>query len=1178
MGMDKKLAFQILGIAQTQEEDRIRQRYLSLLKDTNPEDDPEGFKRLREAYEEALRSAAQREDEREEEPQGEVGQWMKRVRETYRDIFLRRDEEVWKELFEDSVCVGFDTFLDARGQILSFLAGHSFLPRVIWQQLDKTFHVMDDFDALKEEFHVNFLRHIEYHLNTDDFLDYSLFEEKEDYGPENDEEVDRYIMEFFEIRNQLEEGETEGVEKALGDLARHGLYHPYEEVERLRLYIRQEESEKGKELAESLLLRYPEDSYVQIWAGKVFSDAGDEERGFSLWEAVLAKEPEYYMARYFALGYLVRQKQWYQAGKYINELLKVNSQDEELREQLNEINQGLVPLVQEAYEKGEGFEDLEKEEVPLFLGRRLYNMERFEEVMELLYKDPELLKKEEGSLNLKTWTLYRLGRYEEAVPVFREYLTCLEEIPDETERAAKTAQAHRTLGACFFDMGNREEGERETRMAMERETNERSRLDCKSYLAKKYLSFREYERAVEECDEILAQDENYYPAYLTRQEACYYLKRGQQVVDDYYRAIDLYAGYDRPYLYAAMVFYNHSQYQDAMGVIERARENKVEFSKKFCFQEAKIRRMLAESPEERQEVLELLDALLSAQEEENGEPKQEEGAKQGNGADGEDSLDRTELIFEKALVFEDDEKLIDAAALVVEAIKMSPKEPYYRLVLGNLLRDMQKYAEALKEYELVEEVYHHAEFYFGMGVCHEEAGNWAKAINYYEKAVELEEFYRDTHHRLYRGYLNRYGKMWKKEDYEAALFHINKQLEVTNNRPYRLWDRAYLYDEGMEIEKALADYEEALETVEKADRYIILENIGFTYKKDRQFAKACEFFGRAVEEMEKKDASERGYYHLAECRKKMGDYEGAIAGCRTGLAVFPKDEDMWELLSDCYAETGRLEEALAVTKEWCAQAGKTVEYYNQAAFVLVKMGKLEEGFRCYEDGKKELIKNAADKAELAKLYEKWGNRFDSIADFAASADLYRDAAVLYRENWDQLNVECKLVKNSYMAGNRERAAKHAEKVMELLKERGATMEDYLSYPSYTPIRMGWMAWIELALGNKEKAKEYFEKMEQIRPCTGCGYQQCFESSLWLAFYHYAEGDYEKAAELLAETLKRNPDEQTAAYLLQKMQNQTGESGAAGRRFPQKPDGSTRAQDAQQKQGFLEKLFRRKTQK
>lgn len=1161
--MDKKLAFQTLGIAETKEEDRIRQRYLSLLKDTNPEDDPEGFKRLREAYEAALRFAGEHEEEEEQEPQGEVGVWMKRVRETYRDVFLRRDAGRWKKLFEDPVCVGFDTFLDARIQILGFLSGHSFLPRTVWQQLDHTFHILDDFDVLKEEFHVNFLRHIEYHVNTDDFLDYSLFEAQADYAPENDEEVDQYMIAFFEVRNKLEEGETEGVEQALADMKRHGLYHPYEEVERLRLYVRLEESGKGKELAEDLLARYPEDSYVQIWAGKIFSDGGDEERGFALWEAVLEKEPEYYMARYFALGYLMRRKQWYQAGKYINELLQVNSRDEELREQLDEINQGLVPLVQAAYDKGEGFEDLKEEEVPLFLGRRLYNMERFEEVLELLEKDPRLSKREEDNLNLKTWTLYRLGRYEEAIPVFQEYLGCLEEIPDEKERTSKMAQAHRILGVCFFDMGNREAGERETRTALEMETDERGRLDCKSYLANKYLSFEEYERAVEECDEILAADEDYYPAYLVRQEACYHLKRGQQVVDDYYRAIALYPGYDKPYLYAAMIFYNYSQYKDAMGVIERARENKVEFSPKLYFQEVKISRMLAESAEERQEVMKHLDALLHATEEVYGQP--EEDAQQ------EDMLDRAELLFEKALVFEDDERLPDAVALVHEALKLNPKATYYHLVLGNLLRDMQNYAGALKEYQLVEEVYHHPEFYFGMGVCHEEAENWTEAIYYFEKAVEQDEFYRDTNHRLYLAYLNRYGKTWKKEDYDAAVFHIGKQLEITNNRAYRLWDRAYLYGDGMEIEKALADYREALELVEKADRYIILENIGFIYKKDRQFEKAYEYFKRAVEEMGKKDASGKGYHNMAECMKKAGDYERAIASCRAGLAIFPKDEDIWEMLSDCYEETGRYEEALAVTKEWCAQTGKTVEYYNQVAFVLVKMGKIKEGFRCYEDAKKELIKNAADKEELAKLYEKWGNRFHGIADFAAAADMYRDATVLYRDNWDRFDAECKLVKESYMAGNREMAAKHAEKVLEVLKERDATPEDYMSYPGYVPIRMGWMAWIELALGHKEKARGYFEKMEQSRPCVGCGYQKCFESSLWLAFYYYTEGDYEKAASLLAETLKRNPEEQTAEYLLQKMQ------GGAGSLL-QTLDGRTLTQETGSKQGLVARLFHRKPEK
>lgn len=1169
--MDKKLAFQVLGIEETKEEDRIRESYLSLLKDTNPEDDPEGFKRLREAYEEALRSAAERGEDIEEEPQGEVGVWMKGVREAYRDLFLRRDAEVWRELLEDPVCVGFDTFLEAREQLLGFLSGHSFLPQTVWKLLDATFHVVDDMDALKESFHINFLRHIEYHVNTRDFLDYALFEAKENYGPENDEEVDAYITGFFEIRNKLEEGETEGVEQALTDLAGRGLYHPYEEVERLRLYIRLEESEKGKELAESLLARYPEDSYVQIWTGKIFSDAGDEEKGYQLWQAVLEREPEYYMARYFALGYLKRQEQWYQARKYVNELLRVNSRDEELLEDLKEINEKLAPLIRAAYDKGEGFEDRTKEEVPLLLGRTLYNMERFEEVLELLNQDPELSKKEENPLNLKTWTLYRLERYEEAVPVFEEYLQCLEELPEGEEKEEKKAQAHRILGICFFCMDNREAGERETRTAMEAETDERGRLDIRYYLAGRYLDFKEYEKAVEECDGILAADENYYPAYLVRQEACYYLKRAQQVVDDYYRAIALYAGYDRPYLYAAMIFYNYSQYKDAMGVIERARENKAAFSKKLRFQEAKILRMLSETPEERQRVMEILDALLSETEEEALRQQGDEAEEKD--AEDQDALDRAELLFEKALVFESDEKLIDAVALVQEALKLDPEEPYYHLVLGNLLRDMEKFAEALKEYEKVEEVYHHTEFYFGMGVCHEQAGNWDRAIPYYEKAVEKEEFYRDTNHRLYRGYLDRFHRLWKKEDYDAGLRCINRQLEVTNNRPYRLWDRAYLLSDGMEIEKALADYREALEGVEGEDRRIIWENIGYIYKDDRQFEKAYEAFRQAVEAMEKKDASVKGYRGMAECMQKAGNYERAIECCRAGLAVFPDDEKLWPRLVECYEETDRLEEALAVGKEWCAQAGKTMEYYDQMSFVLLKMGKVKECFQCYEDAKKELIKKAADKEKLAKLYADWADRFESAADFASAAKFYRDASALYRDNWDRFNPELELVKNCYVAGERGEAEKHAKKALDILRERGADPEDYMTYPGYEPIRTGWMAWVELALGNKEKGRQYLERMEQIRPCACCRYQKCFESSLWQGFYYYAEGDYEKAAALLEEALRRDFDVLSAKYLLQKIRGSAGSSG-----LPQKPDGQTGASDPGQKRKFGARLFHRKPEK
>jgi curved DNA-binding protein CbpA len=53
--MDRKKVFDILNIAETRDMKVIKTAYRERLVQVNPEDDPEGFKALREAYEEAVR-------------------------------------------------------------------------------------------------------------------------------------------------------------------------------------------------------------------------------------------------------------------------------------------------------------------------------------------------------------------------------------------------------------------------------------------------------------------------------------------------------------------------------------------------------------------------------------------------------------------------------------------------------------------------------------------------------------------------------------------------------------------------------------------------------------------------------------------------------------------------------------------------------------------------------------------------------------------------------------------------------------------------------------------------------------------------------------------------------------------------------------------------------------------
>ena len=68
----------ILGINETKDEEIITNAYRQILSVTNPEDDAEGFMRLRQAYEDAI-AYARSEIETVEFDNTPIGNWLKKV-------------------------------------------------------------------------------------------------------------------------------------------------------------------------------------------------------------------------------------------------------------------------------------------------------------------------------------------------------------------------------------------------------------------------------------------------------------------------------------------------------------------------------------------------------------------------------------------------------------------------------------------------------------------------------------------------------------------------------------------------------------------------------------------------------------------------------------------------------------------------------------------------------------------------------------------------------------------------------------------------------------------------------------------------------------------------------------------------------------------------------------------
>ena len=154
--------FQVLGIEQTRDERAIKTAYREKLSETNPEENPEGFKRLRRAYELACEYAKKREQEdtggeRDETPSG---LWVEKAAGIYGNINTRQMEEAWKELFAEDVFMSLEEEENCRQKLLYFLMDHFRLPTHIWKLFDKKLDIISGAGKLREHFPADFVRYI----------------------------------------------------------------------------------------------------------------------------------------------------------------------------------------------------------------------------------------------------------------------------------------------------------------------------------------------------------------------------------------------------------------------------------------------------------------------------------------------------------------------------------------------------------------------------------------------------------------------------------------------------------------------------------------------------------------------------------------------------------------------------------------------------------------------------------------------------------------------------------------------------------------------------------------------------------------------------------------------------------------------------------------------------------
>lgn len=260
-------AFLVLGIEATKEERALKNAYREKLASTNPEDDPEGFKRLRKAYEEACKYAAGAEEAieppRDTSPSG---LWAERAAEIYGNIRTRQDVELWKALFHEDVFLALEEEENCRQKLLAFLAKHYRLPTEVWKLFDRKLSISGSTKALREKFPANFVYFIADRCERGEELAFGQFEGAEDA------DYDLFLEYYDHCWQAIQKRNLEEAELCLRNADGTGITHPVAEVSRANLLARRGRAGEAVALFEELLARYPKDAMLSynfaemLWA------------------------------------------------------------------------------------------------------------------------------------------------------------------------------------------------------------------------------------------------------------------------------------------------------------------------------------------------------------------------------------------------------------------------------------------------------------------------------------------------------------------------------------------------------------------------------------------------------------------------------------------------------------------------------------------------------------------------------------------------------------------------------------------------------------------------------------------------------------------------------------------------------------------------------------------------
>lgn len=1150
--MDERLIFAVLGIEKTDDEEAIRTAYRNRLVHTNPEDDPEGFKRLRTAYEEALQLLHRQDEESEaEEDNTPPGLWMKRVEKVYSSISRRLDEEEWKLLLNDDICLDLEYGEQVKWRLFVYLASHFYMTSRIYQILDSFFHIEEEEEKFKEHLPVGFVDYMIQRINDTEGqrdFEFELFEGADDA------DYDEFINYYRDLQEQVYNKDGAAALQTVAAMETMNISHPHMELEHARAQVLCGNKEKAMEIARPLMKEYPDDLRIQLFGNEILYQCGCEDEAAQGFERY--SEEKYYLSEKYLSEYAMSKNELSSAIMHCLNAMR-SERSEELEERLKTMDAAYILLTEKQLE--EGREEFTLDEKKCIIGA-YSRMDDPAKALELFDRFPEWEEDMTDCYHSYKGRLYlQLERPNEAIEEFRKWKEQLgqAEEPDEGDLArvhSYEGEAWHIIGVNNKDSEAFKKAEEEFEEAFRHNPRD---LNYKQRVLDIYITTKRYEEAINIADDIIKKDAGWFPAYVQRQKANSELGHAQKVIDDFYAAKDIYGGYAQIYELATEVFLDYSQLKDAENIFAQAKDAEVE-SDMLDVLDLRYRRMRYRKQRSDGELSD------NAAEKERKKLYKLAGVLEGRFKRNKPD-DETASAFYKEMGFllksvPDTVKGTDYRGIIRYFKKAiaSLDEAWTHFLLGRALRENGSYEEAISEYKIYEEREgsSYDELYINMGSCYRSMGKREEAIEAYKKALEVNPQNDEANGSIAAIYRNMLNDTGNKYYAEIAQKYAETQRALTPDDPWFLRELGFLYLEWGNPEAAEKDAKRSLEL--EPDNPYGWNLMGEVYRGLGQLEEAIKCYRKAIEKTDAFESFRAPYVNMGDCYNRLGRYKEALNVFREALEHEPirrvsgSREVLYNRMVRLCRRTRQFDEANRILEEFRAAGPLSDEDYDEHKY-----------FTERERGDK-------DNAYYMKRCQEMADKYDSIDCLDRLADFYicemedidKAIEILKKafakakeqdEVWDERGILLSLMSCYYKKGDASKVDEYARIYWEELEKEYSYNPDvpadvqYMDHIYDAPENTQEIAKYWLYKGDVQKARELMKNMSSDNLCKYCTYNECTDYLYVMGMILEAEGDIEGAVAMYRRVLKTNPSSQYSRYKIRKLDKNADCSKAGGKK-------------------------------